>query len=636
MAVSGNSFFALDFGTSNTVALYYKDGQLMNVVDSNNLPYIPSMLSLLDPPIIGAICKSEETKKKNCENILRNPKLYLTICSQSQLDAVKNLNPGLRMEYLDNTVSINGISITELCIHFITKIKELAEEQAEQKFTTIVYSYPAAYDQTLIAKMDEIMKKCGFTTVLKIAEPVAAVTTYITENNITSGKILVIDIGGGTCDLSIVKCQGDDPYVVYKRGNNNMGGVNIDRLVFEWVKREIEMRFPKFRDSITDDVARKIMRECIEIKEKFSRTKSLTLYLSSFFTMDDEEEDRYYLSISRETFEKIITPFVSEFVKLVENTISESEKSTESVDELSKGFDRVVLVGGSSVIPLLQQKIRDIFPNQFFHNTDPRNAVVKGNYQYACAVLSRNLKERQPTMMPRDRHYRLPHIRNDEIPKCIRCQIVRDAINEPISVLSGNGKCARLLDKSTKFEETREYEISISADHQKAIQLFFCEGSDPLFTNNKYLGSLEYIFNSGERLLADPQFHIRVWMSYNSIFTVCLQDLKEGRRVFYETSSLNKAKQHCAQVTRLKPVNSKDPPTATSDKDNPINEDTGQYSEEQYKAAIKEIETKILSNLSTYIGILSELALIKRDHDKFNQPLCTLMKRIDDLKKCFK
>ena len=86
----------------------------------------------------------------------------------------------------------------------------------------------------------------------------------------------------------------------------------------------------------------------------------------------------------------------------------------------------------------------------------------------------------------------------------------------------------------------------------------------------------------------------------------------------------------------MKPINSKDPPTASSGKDNPIDEDTGQYSEEQYKALIKDIETKILSDLSTYIGVLSELALIKRDHDKFNQPLCTLMKRLEDLKKCFK
>lgn len=636
MAVSGTSFLALDFGTSNSVALYSKDGQLVNVLDSNNSPYVPSMLSTDDSSIFGNICKSEETKKKNCGKILRNPKLYLTITSQFQLDAVKELNPGLRIEYVDNTVKINGISLMELCVRFITKVKELAEEQSEQKFSTIVYSYPAAYDQTLIAKMDEIMKKCGFSTVLKIAEPVAAVTTYITENNMISGKILVIDIGGGTCDLSIVKCQGDDAYVVYKRGNNKMGGVNIDRLVFEWVKEQIRIQFPKFIDSFTDDINRKIMRECVEIKEKLTRAKGLTIYLSVFFKIEDDDDDRYCLTISRHVFEEIITPFVSEFVEFVENTISESENNTESVDELLKGFDRVVLVGGSSVIPLLRQKIQNLFPNQFYHNTDPRNAVVKGNYIYACGVLSRNLKERQPVKMTRDRGYRVPHIKNDEIPKCMRCKIVRDAINEPISVLSGNGKCARLLDKSTKFEETREYEISIRADRQKKIQLFFCEGSDPLFTNNKYLGSLEYIFLSGERLLTDPQFHIRVWMSYNSIFTVCLQDLKEGTRKFYETSSLDTTKQHCAQITKVRPINCKDPPATVSGKDNPIDEDTGQYSEEQYRAEIKEIETKILSNLTKYVGVLSELALIKRDHDKFNQPLYTLMKRLEDLNKYFK
>ena len=651
MSAHAENVMAIDFGSSNTTAMYQKDHELQNVVDSNGLPYISSMLSLNDTYTIGHLCKTEEGLKKNGNLILRSPKLYLSINSQSQLETLNDLNKGIHKEFRDGTVYLNGIQPLEICRRFISRVKEMAEYQSGRKFTTVAYSYPADYSQTLISNIDTMMKECGFSNTIKISEPVAAVNTYITENNIRSGKVLVIDIGGGTCDLSIVKCEAENAFVTYKRGNNEMGGVNIDLLVYKWVKEQIEKKFPNLYKTITPYIERKIMKKCIEIKEKLSRIKSITIYLSVFFKVDDDDDDdQYYLTISREEFETIIKPFVSDFIKFVERAVNEGEKSSESLDRLSKRFTRVVLVGGSSVIPLLQQKIRDLFPDQFSLNTDPRNAVVKGNFHFACQMLDQLLKKRTPLEITRGRPVRQLHIKNDAIPIVLLNNVVRDAINEPIALLSANGKCFRLLEKNTKFEEVRDFMITISSDHQKEIQLFFCERSNPLFVNNKYLGSLKYVFESGERLLSEPQFLIKVWMSFNSVFTVVLEDLKDGIQNYYDMISLDHTKQDYTQSTPLNPMinnnnnnnnnnsnnnnnNNKGPLVdSNSSEQVPENGDTEQYSEELYSALIKEIETKILSNLNQYIGVLSELAFIKRDHDKYNQSLHTLIARLKNLK----
>ena len=148
MSAHAENVMAIDFGSSNTTAVYQKDHELQNVVDSNGLPYISSMLSLCDAFTIGHLCKTEEGLKKSDEIILRNPKLYLTINSQSQLDALNDLNKGIHKEFRDGTVYLNGIQPLEICRRFISRVKEMAEYQSGRKFTTVAYSYPADYSQT--------------------------------------------------------------------------------------------------------------------------------------------------------------------------------------------------------------------------------------------------------------------------------------------------------------------------------------------------------------------------------------------------------------------------------------------------------------------------------------------------------
>ena len=600
------------------------------VTDSNEESFIVTAVDLSSLNKIGTACLPSETQGRGCKGIFRFLKLYLNVHSFDDLNQLSKLNSGLKIELHDGIVYVNNHSILECCQMFITALKEQAEQQSHRQFSMVSFSFPADFDLRLIDDMEKMMKNCHFNEVVKLSEPVAAATTYIVENNVHDEKLLIIDIGGGTCDLSIIVCDNENSNVVYKTGSNSMGGTNIDTLVYKWLINQIKCMQYSLVESLKSKTKRKIWNKCIEIKEKLSSVESVTISLNEFLDIYDDEE--FYITITRQTFESVISSFVSDFIQFVKKAVRQAENSNEPFDMLAKRINRVILVGGPSVIPLLHQKVKMLFPSQLFQNIDPRNVVAKGDLYHASKLLQYKLTARNPIILKRGAGQRTPHVSSDKNVSIKNC-IVNDTLSEPLSILEGNGRCFHLLGSGVKLEETRDYYISVTSDNQTEIHLFFCQGADPLFINNRFLGSLMYKLPPSGRLKSDPQFVIKVWVNYNSVFNVCLEDLLDKTNHFFVTSMLNKNPNQKIVFSKLSTLNMKDGSATPSPVEEKPEVEEKECTEQEYLTLVNEIERKICSNLSKNISQLSELVMIKRDHTTYKRALNDLIARLEELQK---
>lgn len=616
---------SIDFGTYNTVAVSYINGRYVFIRDVNQKYYIPSLLSLNGDGKIGAVCR-ELIGTNIGEEVLTNMKAYLTVQCEEQLELLKNMNPKLNITLQNGVIMIEGKPLLECLEEFIGKVKKLAEDQLKCTFTQVAYSYPVDFDQLLLSSMDKVMHNIGFTDIVKISEPLAAVTTYIEENKIMEGKILVVDMGGGTCDLGIVSCNGKNSFVLYKNGNNRLGGIYIDEMIFDWLIEQINLKYPALSSSVTKSVKQVIKNACTEIKESLSQTNTVIIPLSSFFNLN-EDDVSMCLTLHRKDFEHIISKFVSEFIQFVETTIIKGEKSNDPFDVLAKTFTHVIFVGGSSVIPILRQRMKILFPTQIYFDIDPRTVVAKGNYIFACQVMKKSEDSQYPVKL-RKKNFRVRHHSANNIPN-ITSHILGDILTEPIGLLSCDGSSFRVLDENTKYEEVKDYEISVKFDHQKKIQLFFCQGADPVFTNNKYLGVVEYIIPSGGRLLNEPQFLIKVFVSYCSDLTVIFEDLKEKKQLDFTIATSSKGELNASQSAMISPVDSKVPTTEVSLINSQAKPDASL--EETYEKLVNDVENRIMSNIEENISLFSELEMIKLDHEKDSRPISLLIEELQKL-----
>jgi molecular chaperone HscA len=345
----------IDFGTSNSLISYCdKNGNIKIIPDENGNKIIPSKISLDQN---GDILIGNEAKNgkdlissikriigKNFDEILNKEQLPFAILEEDNLVKVK--------------FGDQNFTATEIAAKIISRLKKIAENHFQDEIKNVVITVPAYFNEKSKAETKKAAKIANLNVLRLLNEPTAAALAYGLDNN-SKGTYLIYDLGGGTFDISILKLTNGIFRVLGVGGDSDLGGDDFDKIISDKIISNLKLT------NFDQEEKLKIIGIAKKIKEKFLISENITEIIEIY-----GKKQKFSLNIT-------------EFSQLSEKLINKSlNLTTNLIDELklTKGsIDGIILVGGSTKLPLISQKLSGIFPkNKIFTNLNPDEIVAIG------------------------------------------------------------------------------------------------------------------------------------------------------------------------------------------------------------------------------------------------------------------
>src|SRR5690606_3027013 len=263
----------------------------------------------------------------------------------------------------------------EISALILKELKKYAEEKLGEKVTEAIITVPAYFNDTQRKATKTAGELAGLKVERIINEPTAAAISYGFDNLDSDQKLLIYDLGGGTFDVSVVELFDGILEVKASAGNNLLGGSDFDQSIVEWILQQVkaEKGVDLLELGSSDDIIRCRMRlkeEAEKIKKVLSSQTSTRINLP-FIAIHDGTPISIDLEFSRHAFEMIIK-------ELVSSTVNEIDKALQDANLTIHDIDEVILVGGSTRIPLIQEIVEKKFGKSPLRNINPDEAIALG------------------------------------------------------------------------------------------------------------------------------------------------------------------------------------------------------------------------------------------------------------------
>ncbi len=350
----------IDFGTTNSLIAISKNyqAQIIKMQDSSEL--VPSIIGFdSDTVIIGAEAAACKHHIRSIKRLLA--KSYLEIESNQNLlslsSIIYNDNNIPKVEFLSTSKTL-----PEIASEIFKYLKKQAQIALNAKLEKAVVSVPAYFDDEARGQVLLAAKLAGLNVIRLISEPTAAAYAYGLSKS-TKGSYLVYDLGGGTFDVSILNMQEGVLQVVATGGDNMLGGDDIDYAIAEYICQELGK-----------SISTTIIQVAKKIKEDFSTKSEVKVYIEGL-----------EIIITKEKYEKIINPIISKTIRIAREVLSEAEEIE---------LDGVILVGGSTRISQISDKLQDVFGVRIYNDIDPDKIVALG-----AAMQAENLTAKSNSLL---------------------------------------------------------------------------------------------------------------------------------------------------------------------------------------------------------------------------------------------
>lgn len=350
----------IDFGTTNSLIAISKNyqAQIIKMQDSSEL--VPSIIGFdSDKVIIGAEAAACKHHIRSIKRLLA--KSYLEIKSNQSLlslsSIIYNDNDIPKVEFLSTSKTL-----PEIAAEIFRYLKTQAQIALGVSLEKAVVSVPAYFDDEARGQVLLAAKLAGLNVIRLISEPTAAAYAYGLSKS-TKGSYLVYDLGGGTFDVSILNMQEGVLQVVATGGDNMLGGDDIDYEIAEYIAQELGK-----------EISATLIQVAKKIKENFSIKNEIKEYIEgSEFT------------ITKKAYEKIIDPLIDKTIKIAREVLSEAEEVE---------LDGIILVGGSTRISQISDKLKDVFGVRIYNDIDPDKIVALG-----AAMQAENLTAKSNSLL---------------------------------------------------------------------------------------------------------------------------------------------------------------------------------------------------------------------------------------------
>ncbi len=468
----------IDLGTTNSC---------MSVVENGRPIIIPNDKGTRTTPSVVAFTKDGERL------------VGISAARQAAVNSERTVMSVKRQMGTNWHISVDGKSFSaqEISAMILRKLRMDAESYLGEPVTDAVITVPAYFNDIQRQATKDAGKIAGFNVKRIINEPTSAALAYGLDNG-AAQKIMVYDLGGGTFDVSIIEIGDGVIEVLATNGDNHLGGDDFDERIMKYILNDIRNRFGA--DLSRNAAAMQRIKEAAEAAKKELSSAVTTLINLPYLAENRGEMIHYETTLSRAKFEELIHDLIEKTAGPVQNALDDAGIAP---SELGK----VLLVGGSTRIPAVQDRVRMMTGIEPSKNINPDECVAQG-----AAIQGDTLSGGKM-----------------ELAGTTGGILLLDVTPLSLSIETVGGVATRLVERNSTLPIHYSQVFSTVAPFQSSVDIHVLQGERPMAADNKTIG--KFRLNGIKRAPAGvPQIEVTFDIDANGILTVSARDLDTGKQ----------------------------------------------------------------------------------------------------------
>ena len=482
----------IDLGTTNSCVAVMEGGSAKVIANAEGTRTTPSIVSYKDGErLVGIPAKRQAVT--NPEKTLYSTKRFIGRKFSEVESEIKTVPyKVVASSNGDAVFEVDGKNLTpeEVGAQVLKKMKETAEEYLGETVDEAVITVPAYFNDSQRQSTKDAGKIAGLDVKRIIPEPTAAALAYGLDKEGGDKKIAVFDLGGGTFDISILEI-GDGVFeVLATNGDTHLGGDDFDNVVIDWMLEEFKK--DSGIDLSKDKMALQRIKDAAEkAKIELSGTQQTEIN-QPFITMDASGPKHLALTLTRSKFESLASNLVERCVQPCLDALNDSSLSKEQIHD-------VLLVGGMSRMPAVQEKVKEIFGREPHKGVNPDEVVATGA-AIQGGVLAGDVKD----------------------------VLLLDVIPLTLGIETLGGVLTPLVERNTTIPTQKKQVFSTAMDNQPAVTIVVLQGERKMAKDNKEIGRFD-LTEVPPAPRGSPQIEVAFDIDADGILHVSAKDLGSGK-----------------------------------------------------------------------------------------------------------